>query len=92
MDFKKSIQKYNIGDRVGTNIHYMCGFDSHTTPPSDLRRLNSLKVIKVIEGEPTPAYHYSHGKKVKNWGESFIYECKGRTKTYIINQCFLEKL
>ena len=84
------MQKFNVGDIVGTNLQYIQGFDDYTVPPQDLKRLRNLKVTRVDQVEQSD-FIYVQGERLRNWGEPFIYTCQSKTKTYQINQCFLEE-
>lgn len=76
--------KFKLGDCVGTNIQYMNGFDDDVFAPNGLRRLTDLVITEVYDlGEVNE-------KETSKYSQSFLYECKGRTETYLLNQCFLE--
>jgi hypothetical protein len=82
------MNKFNKGDRVGTNIHYLQGWADLPAPAGTmlegrLQRLTDLEVVKVIFlGKTDTDSKYT---------EPYIYECRSKTKSYLINQCFLEQ-
>ncbi len=80
------MNKFNIGDIVGTNIEYMQGFEKGVvSAPSGLVRLQGLEVIKIDE---LPDLR----ENTSNYFKPYLYTCKGKTKTYQLNECFLEQL
>lgn len=77
------MNKFKIGDKVGTKLEMMEGFDNECFGPSGLKRLRNLEVIKITPLEITEESH-------SRYSEPWLYECKSKSRTYFINQCFLE--
>jgi len=75
-------QKFNIGDRVQTNLKYVNGFGENHGAPSGLNLLKNLEVTDVVFVE---CEHASN-----RHAENYLYTLKSKTKEYHINQCFLE--
>ena len=75
--------RFKLGDIVQTNIEYMHGFDDNVCPPRGLRWLKSLKIIKIF---PIPL----NTDNSSQYSRPYFYECKSKSRTYLLNECFLE--
>lgn len=68
--------------RIIQHIEYMHGFNDTVTAAPGLQRLTSLEVVKVILLEESSCD--------SEFTEPYLYECKSKTRNYLLNQCFLE--
>jgi len=82
--------KFKINDTVQTNLFYTNGFGGEIYPPSGLKLLKNLTIAEIIKTHKTleEAQEISNNKNTSN----YIYVCKSKTKEYILNECFLEKM
>jgi hypothetical protein len=85
-------QKFQVNDKVQTNLAYTKGFDSGICPPSGLNWLKNLTVVKVLNfmGENETLEDFQ--QRTSKFSEPIGYICKSKSgKEYILNQCFLTK-
>jgi len=79
------MNKFNIGDKVQTNIEYMHGFDDKVVPSQNMKRLKNLVIKEVI-------YIDICEENTSKYSKPYLYTCisDGGTE-YNLNECFLEE-
>lgn len=76
--------KFNIGDKVQTNIAYAKGFDDNVCSPQGMNWLKNLTIKNII---PIDIDRDTHSQ----YSGLFLYECISKGGSiYHLNECFLE--
>lgn len=85
-------KKFQINDKVQTNLAYTKGFGDGVYPPSGLNWLKNLTIVKVLNffGENETLEDYQ--QRTSKFSDPVGYVCKSKSgKEYILNQSFLQK-
>jgi len=85
-------QKFQVNDKVQTNLAYAKGFGDGVYSPSALNWLKNLTIVKVLNfmGENETLEDFQ--QRTSKFSEPIGYICKSKSgKEYILNQCFLTK-